>query len=323
MDFAMESSDMDLLPMDLERDIPASPSPTTPEGILASNISSFVKEHETDTTSVSPIYQTRWTFACKHMFIHDDEDPLYPIRFGPPQLLRTSEELCPMCKEMGKSILPQTNDVVLRDDEKHLSALAAQKQEFNSRPPQTSRVVLRDDEKHLATVAARKDELSQQMRTLIKANQGRQARAVQDLYLQSSVAEARRLWNVERHNVHDSERGLYALRLNPRNITSTLFTKQRFVQDKLEHLGSVFFSASCHADSIAERAKFDVRRKVINDLRSELKVLGPTNWNTKIRGGMNEVARRETIITGVWDKFVKFMREQTEGNDERDISSFS
>jgi len=48
-------------------------------------------------------YQTRWTYICNHMLIHDDEDPLYPIRVGPRQLHKTSTESCPMCKEQAEA----------------------------------------------------------------------------------------------------------------------------------------------------------------------------------------------------------------------------
>lgn len=275
--------------MDIDHDTQTSRSDTDDKLTPSFDASSFMNEHENDTISTSPIYQTRWTFACKHMFIHDDEDPLYPIRLGPPQLLRTSKELCPMCKEMGKSIPPERTNVVLRDDEKHLNALTT-----------------------------KKDTLSQHMRTLSKTGQGRQVRVVQDAYLQSSVEEARQVWTVEKRNAYDRERDLHViLGLGSQFTAAVLTAKQRFIQRKLQDLSVVFFMASRHADSAEERAIFEGRWKFVSNLRQEIMRLTDGQLKGLSRssaGGMNEIEMRESIVMDVWDRFVNFMQDDDAGN---------
>ena len=61
-------------------------------------------DNESTRSYTTSHYQTRWTYTCKHMLIHDDEDPLYPIRVGPRQLHKVSTETCPMCKEQAAAI---------------------------------------------------------------------------------------------------------------------------------------------------------------------------------------------------------------------------
>ncbi|KAG4425159.1 hypothetical protein IFR04_001726 [Cadophora malorum] len=173
-------------------------------------------------------------------------------------------------------------------------------------PPERNNVVLRDDEKHLTALTTKKDTLSQHMRTLSKTGQGRQARVVQDAYLQSSVEEARQVWTVEKRNAYDRERDLHViLGLDSQFTAAVLTAKQRFIQRKLQDLSVVFFMASRHADSAEERVIFEGRWKFVSNLGQEIMRLTDGQLKGLSRssaGGMNEIEMRESIVMDVWDR---------------------
>ncbi|KAK0124207.1 hypothetical protein ONS95_009187 [Cadophora gregata] len=255
-------------------------------------------------------YQTRWTYTCNHMLIHDDEDPLYPIRFGPRQLHKTFSELCPMCKELAASV--ENNNNKKRKKRKILKDNDPPPIHGTSKADILAESTTRADALRLAVLAAQRDEVLKYAQFLDADTEG--SKKAWGWYDRCNKEWAAKVWEVEKRSA-----GIYTSSIPSIPFPyGTLEENFTFVRDKayllLQASSTLLESEDIEAANVSEGAldpgmngEIFTRHRFFRDLWRELEDM--STGGVAGCSGMQVEGLMEKNLMDVWRRFVRFMDE--------------
>ncbi|PVH90001.1 hypothetical protein DL98DRAFT_523874 [Cadophora sp. DSE1049] len=273
-------------------------SPTTKHDIILhltttslnnENIGDTDDTEFTQSQSISH-YQTRWTYTCNHMLIHDDEDPFYPIRFGPRQLHKISTELCPLCKELAASA----------EENRKKKAL---KEGGVVKDPPIYGII---NEDILAESTTRRDALNL---AILTAQCDEMLRYAQ--FLDSDTEPSAQAWE---WYTPFNQTPLPSAKLNLQNPHGTLEDKFAFVQGKANlllqaHIAPLGREEVDPADerALGEEVRAEILRRcrLFHDVGRAVEDLRKDG-----RGSLREGGVEDKCLEDVWGRLMRFLREE-------------